>query len=201
MTRSGRQPRSYRPAAAITPLAGMLLAGLILLGAASPAAAANPARRLSLSARSVIGHSPAVVLLATLKQAASLPGHKAALRGLKVTFSVHLEEFSGSPLLVLGSAMTNSAGEARFTYKPTFAGRQALVATATDSVGNTVASATTSYIAIAAVHPLARMAEAARPDGAIGKVVVGVLLGIVVLLWIVLASVVVRAPGVAAART
>lgn len=203
MTRSGWQPTSNRLAGAATALSGLLFAGLILLGAAaSPAAAASSSPRLSLTARSAAGHSPAIVLLATLKEAARSPGHKATLRGLTVTFSVHLEEFSGAPLLVLGSATTNSAGEARFTYKPTFAGRQALVAAAADSAGNTVASATTSYVAAGAVHPLARMAEAARPDGAIGKAVVGVLLAIVVLLWIVLVSVVVRARrGVVTART
>ena len=174
-------------------LGAIALAGVLSLSAAGPAAAGGPVPRLAVSARTVPGRPPAVELFARLGEPGeATPGKKAALGGVTVTFSVHLPEFSGAPLLVLGSARTDAAGEAHLTYDPTFTGRQALVATATDAAGNSLATAAASYTATAAANPLAATAEAVRPDGTIGQVVVGVLLGIVALLWIVLVSVVVR---------
>jgi hypothetical protein len=180
-------------------LAGLVLAGLLVVATAGPAAAGGSSPHLALRARAVPGGRPAVELVARLGEPGEpgVPGAPAGGKasragGVTVTFSVHLPEFAGAPLLVLGSATTDRAGEARLTYRPTFTGRQALVATATGTTGATIAAATTSYSAPAAVHPLAGTAEAVRPDGTIGQVVVGVLLGVVVLLWIVLVSVVVR---------
>jgi hypothetical protein len=94
--------------------------------------------------------------------------------------------------LVLGSAKTDASGSAHFSYEPTWTGAQHLVATATGASGSTIATATTSFTALAAVTPLANELQATRPDGGIGKVVVGTLLGIVVVLWIVLMTVLVR---------
>ena len=190
---SGAARRRFRCGHAAAVLGGILLAGLLVLATAGPAAAGGSSPHLALRARAVPGGQPAVELVARLGEPGAPVGGKATRAGgVTVTFSVHLPEFAGAPLLVLGSATTDRAGEARLTYRPTFTGRQALVATATGTTGATIAAATTSYSAAAAVHPLAGTAEAVRPDGTIGQVVVGVLLGVVVLLWIVLVSVVVR---------
>ena len=192
MSRHGPRRRQLRPGVPAIILAAMVLAGMAWLSA-GPAAGAGRASRLAVSARPVPDRRPEVELIARLgAPGGATAGKKASLDGVTVTFSVHLLEFSGAPLLVLGSATTDAAGTARLDYDPTFTGRQALVATATDAAGNDLATATTSYTATAAAHPLAQTLEAVRPDGAIGHVVVGVLLGIVALLWIVLVSVVVR---------
>ncbi len=182
-----------RRAGACALLAALALTGPLVLAAASPAAAAPPALRLTLAAKPLARARPTVEVLARLAATPGGPGaaHR-ALEGVTVTFAVHLDEFAGAPLLTLGAATTDAAGDARLTYAPTFSGRQALVATATDTAGATLATATTSYRAIASVHPFAGSTEAIRPDGAIGRVVVGVLLGILALLWIVLVTVVVR---------
>jgi hypothetical protein len=174
-------------------LGGLVLAGILVLATAGPAAAGGSSPHLALRAVAVPGGRPAVELVARLAEPGAPVGGKATRAGgVTVTFSVRVPEFAGAPLLVLGSSTTDRAGEARLTYRPTFTGRQALVATAADTTGATIAAATTTYSAPAAVHPLAGTAEAVRPDGAIGQVVVGVLLGVVVLLWVVLVSVVVR---------
>ncbi|MHB1785684.1 MAG: hypothetical protein ACYCS7_05970, partial [Acidimicrobiales bacterium] len=93
---------------------------------------------------------------------------------------------------VLGWATTDDLGVASYTYHPTWTGRQSLVASATNAAGATLASATTSVAAASAAQPFAAGAEAVRPDGTIGRVVVGVLLAILALLWVVLVIVVVR---------
>ncbi len=179
-------------------LARLLLGGLVLGFALVPAtvqavAAPGAAPRLTLSARPLLTGRPAVELLARLAPSgAPAGGQHRGLGGVMVTFAVHLDEFAGAPLLTLGSATTDRAGDAHITYTPTFTGRQALTATATDASGNTIATAAASYLVTAAVNPLAGTAQAVRPDGGIGKVVVGVLLGLVVLLWIVLVAIVVR---------
>ncbi len=177
-------------------LAGLVLAGALVpaaggLAGATPVAATTPS--LTLHARQISGKSPSIELVARLvTPAKASAATRRELRGATVTFAVHLEEFSGAPLLTLGATTANAAGDARLSYAPTFSGRQALVATATDAAGDTLATAATSYMATAAVHPLAASAEATRPDGTIGKVVVGVLLALVVLMWIILVTVVAR---------
>ena len=192
--RSSRSTRRrLRRGHPVAVLGGLVLAGLLVLATGGPAAAGGPSPHLALRAGAVPGARPAVELVARLGEPGAPAGGKAThAGGVTVTFSVRVPEFAGAPLLVLGSATTDRAGEARLTYRPTFTGRQALVATATDTTGATIAAATTTYSAPAAVHPLAGTAEAVRPDGTIGQVVVGVLLGVVVLLWVVLVSVVVR---------
>ena len=176
-------------------LAGLVLAGMLVVAAPRPAAAVAPAPRLTLRARETPGQRPELELVARLASPRGGPSAAArgALGGVTVTFAIHLDEFAGAPLLTLGSATTNAVGEAGLAYAPTFSGRQAIVATATDAAGATVATATTTYLATAATHPLAGRAEAARPDGRIGRVIVAVLLALVVLLWVLLVAVVVRA--------
>ena len=145
------------------------------------------AKALSLTARQIPGKAPAVRLVARLDGPRPSASRGA---GVRVYFSLRLTEL-GSPLLSLGSATTDGSGVATLTYAPTWRGRQRLVAAATSATGRTL-SATTAIATTTAAHPLASLAEARRPDGGIGQVVVGVLLGLLAVLWIVLISVVVR---------
>ncbi len=162
------------------------------LGWAGVASAATSgsgsAPTLELHAENVAANPKVVRLVADLS-----PGGGVATAGVLVDFYIHASQFAGAPFLVhLGSATTDSAGAATFTYEPTWTGRQALVAKARDSSGNTIASAETTGFATTAVHPFAGTVQAVRPDGVIGQWVVGVLLGIIVLVWIALAATVVR---------
>ncbi len=159
-----------------------------LLGWAGTAGAATGAPQLFLAAHHE--HGAVVQLVASLSEPA---GSSVKPGGVTVTFAIHLTEFAGSPLLVLGTSTTGPGGVARLVYRPTWKGPQRLVASVADSSGSTIASASSTYVATASVAPLAGSTEAARPDGSIGKVVVGVLLSIVVVLWIALVTVAVRA--------
>lgn len=155
------------------------------------AAASHPALRLV--ARQAPHDRGAVELIATLQMPASVASSRSAsLAGAEVSFSVHLSQFSGAPLLTLGTATTDAAGVAALVYRPTWTGRQALVATAASAAGTTLASATASFAATSATHPFAGTVQAVRPNGVIGQWVTGVLLAIVATLWITLIAVVVR---------
>lgn len=170
-----------------------LAAAVVVLGSASTAWAATFGPALRLVAQQAPHDPGAIELLATLQLPAARASSKpASLAGAQVSFSVHVSQFTGAPLLALGTATTNAAGVATFIYRPTWTGRQALVATAANKAGSTLASATASFAATIASHPFAGTVQAARPDGTIGRVVAGVLLGIVAVLWIALIAVVVR---------
>lgn len=195
MTRSPRRRGARGPAGALgAALLGGSLAAAAVLGWAGAAEAARPAPTLSLTARPAAHGAPAIELLARLAEpgGATAGATSASLGGVTISFSLHVQQLSGAPLLVLGSATTDAAGVASLDYEPTWTGRQSLVASATNAAGTTLGSATASFVAAGATHPLAGSAEAVRPDGTIGRVVVGVLLAIVALLWIVLVAVVVR---------
>ena len=174
-------------------LLALVAAIVVLLGATSTAwAATGPALRL-VAHRAP--HDPhAVELVATLQMPASAASSKkpASPAGAEVSFSVHLSQFSGAPLLSLGTAATNAAGVATLVYRPTWTGHQAIVATAANAAGTTLASATASFAATWATHPFAGTVEAVRPDGVIGRWVAGVLAAIVAMLWVTLIAVVVR---------
>ncbi len=171
-----------------------LLATLAILGWQGVAAAAGTPPTLHLSARPAPRRAPAIELVAHLAYpaGAAMSSRVTSLGGVTISFSLHVTEFVGSPLLVLGSATTDAKGDATFTYEPTWTGRQELVASATDAAGTTLASGATSISAPHATHGLALATEAVRPDGSIGRVVVAVLLAVVVLLWLVLVTVFVR---------
>ncbi len=181
------RPRPGRLLALAGGVIGAVLVAALPLGTAASAAA--PRASLTLSASAVTGGSPKVDLVARLGRS-SVRGAK--LAGVKVTFSVEVTEFQGAPPLVLGSATTNASGTARITYEPTWTGAQHLVAAATTAAGSTLATGATTFTARSDVTPLANELQATRPDGGIGKVVVGTLLAIVVILWIVLITVFVR---------
>ncbi|MHB1509434.1 MAG: hypothetical protein ACYCST_12265 [Acidimicrobiales bacterium] len=167
---------------------------LAILGWQGVAAATGAPATLHLTARPAPRRAPAIELVAHLAHpvGAALGSKATSLGGVTISFSLHVTEFSGSPLLVLGSTTTDAKGEAIFTYEPTWTGRQELVASATDAAGTTLASTATSISVARATHGLALATEAVRPDGSIGRVVVAVLLAIVVLLWLVLVTVFVR---------
>lgn len=185
------RPRWWR-----TVLRGGLLgvvAIAVVLGSASTVWAATSEPTLRLVAVGAPHDPHAVELLATLQVPAAPASSKpASLAGAQVSFSVHASQFAGAPLLTLGTATTNAAGVATLTYRPTWTGRQALVATAVNAAGTTLAAATTSFSATSASRPLAGTLEAVRPDGTIGQATAGVLLTIVVVLWVTLIAVVVR---------
>ncbi len=174
-------------------LLALAAAIFVVLGASSTAWAATSAPALRLVARQAPHDRGAVELIATLQMPHSVASSKpASLAGAAVSFSVHLNEFSGAPLLTLGTSITNAAGVATLTYRPTWTGHQAFVATAANAAGTTLASATTSFAATRAAHPFAGTVQAVRPDGVIGQWVVGVLLALVATVWVTLIAVVVR---------
>jgi len=205
MNRSGhaygrRRRRPRRGTLGVGLVAGMLGIGAVL-GFVSIAGAATVPPALTLRAEQAPGNPQSVELVASLGQATGSTAQPGSLAGDSVSFSVHLDEFAGAPLLALGSATTDAAGTATLTYRPTWTGRQALFVTATDASGNTLGSATTSFTAGSAARPFVGTIEAVRPDGTIGQAVAGVLIALVVVLWIALIAVVVRVNlGLAARR-
>jgi len=104
---------------------------------------------------------------------------------------VHVEEFSGAPVLLIGTATTNAAGVASIIYQPTWAGTQNFVATALDATGTPLATTSLSVNA-ARTDPFAGPVESLRPDGVIGRWVIVVLLSLVIGVWITLITLVVR---------
>ncbi len=162
-----------------------------VVGAAAPVWADGATPSIQLAARP---HGHAVRLVATVEVpvAGSPTSAGAPVAGATVSFSIRLGEFAGAPLLSLGSATTNADGTATFSYTPTWTGRQTIVATAADTTGATIASATRSFSAAWAAHPFAGAVQAVRPDGAIGSVVAAVLLATLAVLWITLIAIVVR---------
>lgn len=111
--------------------------------------------------------------------------------GVTVNFYVHLAEFAGSPVLLVGSGVTNADGVATFTYQPTWAGTQNFVASALDASGSVLASSTLKVQA-ARTDPFAGAVQSVRPDGLIGRWVILVLLALVIGVWITLLALVVR---------
>ncbi|MGC8499190.1 MAG: hypothetical protein ACP5OV_06820 [Acidimicrobiales bacterium] len=107
-----------------------------------------------------------------------------------VTFSVHVEEFAGAPLLTVGTATTDAAGVANITYQPTWAGPTHFVASA--ALGATTVAEGTLTAAVTRTDPFAGPVNATRTDGLIGRWTVAVLLALVVAMWIVLLALVVR---------
>jgi hypothetical protein len=173
-------------------LGAALLAG-VLLSTPAAAGAASATASLSLSAQPAPHGRSGVELIARLAVPSGMGTRprSAGLAGVRVRFSVHVAEFSGAPLLSLGSASTDAAGEATFTYQPTWTGRQAFVANAKSPSGTALTKTTTSVVA-RATDPFAGSIEASRPDAMIGRWVVVVLLTTLVALWITLFAVVVR---------
>lgn len=184
-----RRMRSLGLALAV--ILGGTAGAVVPLATAAGASGSSPS--MTLRATGTQARVPSVVLVARLGGRASSPATQA---GVSVTFSVGVDEFAGRPRLLLGSGTTDAAGVARFVYHPTWTGRQDFVASVTNATGTLVAQATTTFVVTAAVPPTLS-AEATRPDGTLGRYVVGVLLAILVLLWIVLVTVLVRVHRVA----
>lgn len=166
-------------------LAGV--AGVVLFSIAGSALAASAATGTTLTLSSPSPSSQAGVNLTaqvTSSTAASLPG-------VAVNFYVHLEEFSGAPELLIGTAITNAAGVASMTYQPTWAGTQRFVASAFDGSGAELATSSLSVQALR-TDPFAGPVESLRPDGLLGRWVVVALLSLLIIVWITLLAVVVR---------
>ena len=165
-------------------LGGLVGAVLFVVAAAELPAAAAAGATLSLSSAAPATHQG--VELTAQVSAASTP-----LSGVTVHFYVHLEEFSGAPELLIGTAATDATGDASITYQPTWAGTQRFVATAVDATG---ASLATSALTVQAARtdPFAGPVQSLRPDGLIGRWVVVVLLALVIGVWITLLALVVR---------
>ncbi len=108
-----------------------------------------------------------------------------------VDYYVHLEEFSGAPLLKIGSSTTNAAGVASDVYQPTWSGPQNFVATVVSTSGAVVAT-TSLTVQAAKTDPFAGSVESLRPDGLIGRWVVVALLALLLAMWFTLLAVVVR---------
>ena len=163
------------------------LSGVVLLSVAAAAlpAAASSGATLALTSGSPASHQ-GVELTAQVATAPATP-----LSGTTVNFYVHVEEFAGAPLLLVGSATTNAAGVASITYQPTWAGTQNFEASAVDSSGTVLATSSLTVQA-ARTDPFAGAVESLRPDGLIGRWVVLVLLALVIGVWLTLIALVVR---------
>ena len=197
--RRGSETHRVRTSVRVLALAGIcllaavgLLAGQSALAWAASAQATGSPAHLTLVARRDPGHVTDVVLAASFSAAGTGHGTRPGDRGVEVQFAVHVPEFSGSPLLTVGTATTNAAGVATLTYRPTWAGRLDFVASALGPAGTVLASSGTSIAETSAVRSDAPPAQAVRPDGVIGRAAAGTLLAILVCLWIVLVGVVVR---------
>jgi hypothetical protein len=178
--------RLLLPGRAKRALAG--IAGIVLLcvaGSALPAAAAATGATLSLSSPSPSSQA-GVELTAQVASSTAAP-----MPEVTVNFYVHLQEFSGAPELLIGSASTNAAGVASITYQPTWAGTQRFVASAVDSSGSALAASSLSVQALR-TDPFAGPVESLRPDGLIGRWVVVALLSLLIGVWITLLALVVR---------
>lgn len=162
------------------------LGGVLLFGVAAAALPAAAAMGATLSLTSATPASQRGVELSAQVNAGSTP-----LSGVTVNFYVHLDEFSGAPELLIGTANTGPTGDATVTYQPTWAGTQRFVATAVDATGAPLATSALTVQA-ARTDPFAGPVESLRPDGLIGRWVVVVLLALVISVWITLLAVVVR---------
>ncbi len=165
----------------------MGLSGALLL---SVAMASLPAGASSGTALALTSSSPAshqgVELTAKVTSAATTP-----IAGTIVNFYVHVEEFVGAPVLLIGSTTTNVAGVASITFQPTWAGTQNFEATVVDSAGTTLAT-TSLTVEAARTDQFAGPVQSLRPDGLIGRWVVFVLLSLVIGVWLTLIALVVR---------
>jgi hypothetical protein len=151
---------------------------LVAVAFALPAAASGPSVALRASTPSGGG-------VALTAQVASVDAP------VTVDYYVHLEEFSGAPLLLIGSSTTNAAGVATDVYQPTWSGPQNFVATVVAPSG-TVLATTSLTVQAAKTDPFAGSVQSLRPDGLIGRWVVVALLALLLAMWITLLAVIVR---------
>lgn len=152
---------------------------------------------LTLSVQSVSATSDNLTLSGQLDSAAS---------GQKITFFVQTQEFSSLGWMAVGSAVSNSSGEATYTYTPTWTGTELFGAGlgATDAV--TTPSVTHSFQVLRDPTGVPQSAiEYTRPLSATGGVFVKSLLTIVAVVWILLlgslALVIRRMPRLAGVST
>ncbi len=162
--------------------AGAVLGGALILGAAVFALPAAAASGASVVLRASTPPGGGVDLTAQVAPVAT---------PVTVDYYVHLEEFSGAPLLLIGSSSTDAAGVATDVYQPTWSGSQNFVATVVTSTGAVLAT-TSLTVQAAKTDPFAGSVQSLRPDGLIGRWVVVALVTLLLLMWITLLAVVVR---------
>ncbi|MDA8271658.1 MAG: hypothetical protein M0Z39_09715 [Actinomycetota bacterium] len=110
-----------------------------------------------------------------------------AVVGQKVTFFVDSQEFSGHSWMAVGSATTNSSGDATYTYTPTWTGTTEFGAAIGSGTSVAAPTAVESFQVLKDPTGVPESAiEYARPMGSIGGVLVKALLGIVAIVWILL---------------
>jgi len=109
------------------------------------------------------------------------------LSGQQVMFFVHTAEFSGQGWMSVGSASTNSSGEATYTYTPTWTGATQFGAAVGSGASITTPTAVKSFQVLRDPTGVPKsVIEYARPMGSTGGVLVKSLLAIVIILWITL---------------
>lgn len=151
-----------------------------VLAISGTALAATPQSNgaLTLSIASVSATSDALTLSAQSGSAVS---------GQKVAFFVQTQEFSGHGWMSVGSASTNSSGEATYTYTPTWTGATRFGAALGSDASVTAPTVVKSFQVLRDPTGVPQsVIEYARPLGSTGGVLVKSLLAIVAILWITL---------------
>ena len=151
------------------------LASLLII---SGTAAAEGSSALTVTVQQLSPASDNLTMVARLTPAAV---------GQKVTFFVDSQEFSGHSWMAVGSASTNSSGDATYTYTPTWTGTTEFGAAI--GSGNSIAAPTAveSFQVLKDPTGVPQSAiEYPRPLGSTGGALVKTLLGIVAIVWILL---------------
>jgi Ni/Fe-hydrogenase subunit HybB-like protein len=160
--------------------------GFLTVHSAAPASAAThkpPPATLTLAAT---GTGPVLHLTATLTSPAGQPLPKARVQFFQLTteFGPH------GQLVPLGTATTSKTGTATLAYQPTVTGAQKYVAKypATSTAGAATANTTVNVTSARSPYRPAPP----KPLAGLGKITVGVLLTIVVLIWLTLTIQIIR---------
>lgn len=151
------------------------LASLLIV---SGTAVAQGSSALTVTVQQVSPASDNLTMAARLSPAAA---------GEKVTFFVDSQEFSGHSWMAVGSATTNSSGNASYTYTPTWTGTTEFGAAIGSGTSATAPTAVESFQVLKDPTGVPQSAiEYARPMGSTGGVLVKALLAIVAIVWILL---------------
>ncbi len=160
-------------------IAAMVVAVPVLaISGTAVAATAQNNGVLTLSIKSVSATSDALALSVQAGAAAS---------GQKVEFFVQTQEFSGHGWMSVGSTLTNSSGEATYTYTPTWTGETQFGAALGSDASMTAPTVVKTFEVLKDPPGVPQsVIEYARPLGSIGGVLVKSLLAIVAIIWITL---------------
>ena len=107
--------------------------------------------------------------------------------GQSVTFFVQTQEFSSHGWMALGTSVTNSAGEATYTYTPTWTGTELFGAALGSSDAVATPSVTKSFQVLKDPPGVPQsVIEYSRPLGSEGGIFVKSILSVLALVWILL---------------